>query len=104
MYVNTFNGLQVGQVVTGYYKGFWKITKIDSGFYANLPDRKQYAHVYLVQVSTSQGKVPKATREASCCSSFCLDAKTYLAEQIVEASRLNTVVLGIEAQIQAGLL
>ena len=84
---------KVGDIITCYFKGFWKVVKIEPRWYderdvtgyATLRERgEEYSPLVVVtQVADGNGK-PKKSKEVSCDSAYCCLATISIDRQILE--------------------
>lgn len=80
--MNEYNGLKIGDIITAYYKGYWKITRFENTGYGTL--------VYSTQVADSSGK-PRSSTEGCCHSNYCKKLIKYdvTSQYVTESGELS---------------
>lgn len=99
------NGMKVGDIITTYYSGFYKLTRIERRFYTErditqysvYKDKKvgdEYSPMfYFVKMADAKGVKCKPAKEKGCDAVFCRLAVDSIKEQVQE---LNNLISNLE--------
>ena len=99
---NEHNGIKIGDIITTYYSGFYKLIKIERRYlterdvnqYSIYKDKKvgdEYSPIFVfTKVADAKGNFTKSknTKVQSCDALHCMLASIYIANQLKELNEI----------------
>jgi hypothetical protein len=92
--------INIGDIIVGYHKGYWKVTKIERRFLTqNDIDRygmyrsRQVGEeinplIHYVKIADTEGKPTKGIIERCCDYTFCIKASKFIEQEINKFEQL----------------
>ncbi len=90
--------LRVGQIITTYNKGYWRIIKIERRFKNNGMEINPLIHYEFI--ANDAGVVKKSKRKECCDYAYCRDAKESIQAKLEELKVTMQNLAMLEATIQ----